>query len=184
VSFGAAGLEIVLAALVVGLDNFAVAVALAALGDGRRTGRIAVTFAAFGGVAPAVGALAGQELSEPLAGFGEIAAALVLLGVGLWTIRSGLHTERLEETARRFSSGGGLLALSLGLSTDNLAVGFGLGLHGTRALPLAAATTLSVLVLSLLGLRLGISARERWERRSLLAAGLLLIGLAVWMAVA
>jgi putative Mn2+ efflux pump MntP len=140
--------------------------------------RITLAFVAFGAVAPAVGALLGREASALLAARADLVAAILLAVVGLVTLRSGFRIADLEATARRFSRGAGLLALAASVSSDNLAVGFGLGLHGADVLPLALACGVSVGVLTASGLRVGTAARERWERFSLVAAGLLLIGLA------
>jgi putative Mn2+ efflux pump MntP len=172
-------IEIAVAAVVVGLDNFAVAIALSSLGQYRHRFRVVVTFAIFGGAAPAVGALLGMQLSAVLAAWAEILAVLLLAAIGTASIRSGLRGGALERAARQASTGTGLLLLTASVSADNLAVGFGLGLHGARALPLAIACGVSVGLLTSLGFVVGNAARERWERWSLLAAGILLLALAV-----
>jgi putative Mn2+ efflux pump MntP len=171
-------LEIGVAALVVGLDNFAVALALAAMGEHRRRLRVTLTFSLFGGAAPAAGALIGMRLSAVLAGPAELVAAVVLAVIGVASIRSGVRLQSLDSTPGRVGTGTGLLLLAASVSTDNLAVGFGLGLHGARALPLAVACGISVGVLTAIGFLIGGAARRRWERWSLIAAGVLLVGMA------
>jgi manganese efflux pump family protein len=172
-------IEILLAGLVVGLDNFAAAAAIGSLRGRQSPWRIALVFAAFGAAAPLVGALIGAELSDDLAGLGEVVGAAVLGILGLWTLRSsraGAGDDR--KMAHRATEGIGLLAIAAGLSVDNLVVGFSLGLHGIRALPIASSAGVWVLILTLAGLRVGGMARERWERRAHVAAGILLLVLA------
>jgi manganese efflux pump family protein len=172
-------IETVLAGLVVGLDNFAAAMALGSLRGRRTFWRIVLAFTAFGAVAPIVGALVGGELSERLAGFGAWIGAGVLALLGVWTLRASRASgEDGGRLARRASSGAGLVLVAAGLSVDNLFVGFGLGLHGIGAVPLAISAGAWVLVLTAVGLTVGDLARERWERRAHLLAGTLLLLLA------
>jgi manganese efflux pump family protein len=172
-------MQVLVGGLGVGLDNLAAALALGALGQRHRMWRIALTFAGFGAVTPLIGTIIGSSLSGPLAGYGQMAGALLLAAIGVWMIiesRKGVGISR--DVAHRVTSRWGLLLLAASLSIDNLVVGFGLGLHGVPPLPLAGAAGAFVLVFSLVGLSLGDHVRRRWEQSSQLAAGLLLVALA------
>jgi len=72
----------------------------------------------------------------------------------------------------------GLATLSAGLSTDNLMVGFGLGLGGVS--PLALATTIMVCSVGFaaVGLEAGRRVSRDYERPALAVSGVALIGLA------
>jgi manganese efflux pump family protein len=172
-------LEVILAGLVVGLDNLAAGMALGALGQRRRIWRIAAAFTTFGAVSPAVGALMGAELSRRIVEYGETAGAIVLGGLALWTLSSAIRESDADEgLARRVTSWGGITVLAASLSIDNLVVGFGLGLRGVAPPTLALAAGVAVLVFTVLGVLVGSSARRRWERWAHIGAGLVLLALA------
>jgi manganese efflux pump family protein len=170
-------IDLAFIALVISADNFAAALALGALGQGRRAWRISLAFGAFGGAAPLLGMLLGRQVSGYLRDYADWAGVAVLVALGLWTIgqaRDGID----RRAARRAGRGGGLLLLAAGVSADNLAVGLGLGLHGVESWTLGAATGVSTVLVSLLGLRLGDGVRRAWQQRAALGAGLLLLMLA------
>ncbi|GEM_PF-2275472 len=78
---------------------------------------------------------------------------------------------------------GPLLALSLGLSADNLLVGLGLGLYAGANFILGAFVAIAVFLSTLAGLTLG-RLKVQWFGRSAEAmAGLLILGLALFFLV-
>lgn len=78
---------------------------------------------------------------------------------------------------------GPLLALSLGLSADNLLVGLGLGLYAGANFVLGAFVAIAVFLSTLAGLTLG-RLKVQWFGRSAEAiAGLLILGLALFFLV-
>ncbi len=79
---------------------------------------------------------------------------------------------------------GGLVLLAMGLSSDNLLVGLGLGLQGGTTVLLGLLTAFSVFCATLTGLWLG-RLKQLWFGRAAEAlAGVLLIGLAVYLLLA
>jgi manganese efflux pump family protein len=74
---------------------------------------------------------------------------------------------------------GSILLLALGLSSDNVLVGLGLGLQGGVPALLGGITALSVLLATLGGLALGSLGFAWFGRGAVVLAGLLLIGLAI-----
>jgi putative Mn2+ efflux pump MntP len=78
---------------------------------------------------------------------------------------------------------GGLVLLSVGLSSDNLLVGLGVGLQGGTTLLLGVLTSMSVFGATLTGLWLGRRKRLRFGRVAEGLAGVLLLLLAAWLMV-
>lgn len=182
-SLGLAGwVEVMLAGLVIGVDNLAAALALGALGQRARLVRIAAAFTVFGAIMPVVGALAGRGLAEAVAGVGAWLGAAVLAGLGGWMLVQAVRESGGEAAAERVTGGRGLFLLAATLSLDNLAVGFGLGVGGTPPWAIGFVGGLSVFGLTVLGLRAGDAARVRWQRYAHLTGAALLLALALAMA--
>ena len=170
-------LELVLVAVVVSLDNLAASVALGASGVRPARWRLALTFAAFGGATPMLGIWIGRALSTTLQTSAEAVGIATLTGLGIWTLVGSLRGSRPTFSSARIH-GWRLPLLAAALSTDNLVVGFGLGLHGTEPLVIGMAAGIAVLVATLLGLRLGRGGQRQWGTRASTAAGIMLIVLA------
>lgn len=162
--------------LPLGLDTFAVAAALGVAGLGRaQRARVSVVFAVFEGGMPLLGLLLGAGLGGLLGGAATWVAVAALVGVAIFMLTGdddeGAGVERARGTA--------LLALGVGISIDELAIGFAGGL---LRLPLLLAVILvatqAVLASQLgmaLGARVGAAFREGAER--LAAAALLILAL-------
>jgi putative Mn2+ efflux pump MntP len=167
-----------LVALVVplGLDTFAVAVALGLAGLAPRERlRVSLVFAGFETAMPLVGFAGGGLLGDAIGGAADYVAIAVLAGVGALFFLGDDDAARTERLAR--ARGWSVLSLGIAISLDELAVGLALGL---LALPVVLAVVLiglQALVLSQLGLRLGervgAEARE-WAER---LAGIALLGI-------
>lgn len=172
--------ELLILGLVIGANNFAAALTLGALGQAPRRGRILVVFGAFEFVVPLVGAAIGQALALSLAGSARWISAGILLAVGGMSAVSGVRWRAQDERlATLATTWRGLVVLAAGLSADNLAIGFGLGLG--RIEPVVLATTIAVFSMAFTwtGLTLGNEMRRHWERWAKLGAGVLLVGLGV-----
>jgi len=114
--------------LPLGLDSFAVAAALGALSPSRRERwRIAALFVAFEAGMPLVGVAIGAPIAHVVAGVADYVAAAALVAVGGWMLLSG-DEDAEEERVRRLSKSHGLavIGLGIGISLDELAIGFGL----------------------------------------------------------
>lgn len=175
--------ELLVLGAVIGSNNFATALALGALGQEVRRRRIVLVFGAFEFAVPLAGLWLGRRASAAVADAADWVGPGLLALLGLWTILSAVRSRRSAEAlAAQATRWGGLLALSAGLSLDNLIVGFSLGLRAME--PLALATTIALFSMGFawLGLRLGGRARERHRRASEAATGLLLIALAAALA--
>ncbi len=177
--------------LSLGIDTFAMSVGLGAGGLNRsRWLRVGVIFALFEGIMPVLGLLLGGAAARLVGQWGDRAAGVVLLVVGILMIREAVSEwnesleelqEEAEERAERTSNmtGISLLGAGLAVSIDELAAGFGVGLSGAveRWLPIVIA--IQALLLTLLGLCLGGKLSARFAERAEGAAGvaLLLLGL-------
>lgn len=130
-------------------------------------------------VIPLVGIGLGRRASDVVAVHAGWVGTALLAGLGLWMLWSASRDPADNEVlARRATTWKGLLFVAIALSIDNLIVGFGLGLTGTR--PVLVATTIAVfsMAFSWLGITLGSTARRHWERWAEAGAGVLLLGLA------
>jgi manganese efflux pump family protein len=169
--------ELLVLGAAIGANNLVVALALGALGQARRRGRIVAVFGIFEFTVPLVGLLLGQGLAGALAGSGRWVGAVLLAALGLLAMRPrGIDDEQL---AGRVTTIGGLVALAAGLSLDNLAVGFGLGFGDVNPLLVAGVIAAFAVCFTLAGLKLGAAGRRHWERRAQIASGAALVALAV-----
>ena len=164
-----------LVALVVplGLDTFAVAAALGALGAADRL-RISLLFTAFEAGMPLIGLALGVPLGHAVGSAADYIAIAVLLAFGLYTlIESGRGgEERLSELANL--RGPGALLLGVSISLDELAIGFTLGLLRLPVGLVIALIAAQAFVVTQLGLRLGARFSEGLREGAERLAGLAL----------
>lgn len=168
--------------LSLGLDTFAVAIGLGLSGlDRRDRVRYGVSFAVAEGAMPLVGFLIGGAVFGFADRIAPYVAALLLLGVGLYTLWEALSAdEEADYTPADFMT---LLLTALSVSLDELAVGFSLGLlHVPVPLAIALIAAQALLV-TYVGTSIGRAVGERMAQRSELLSGgvltLLAIGLLV-----
>jgi manganese efflux pump family protein len=164
--------------LPLGVDTFAVA---AALGAARPAGiamrlRVSLLFVIFEAGMPLVGLAAGSGLARVIGTTADYLAGAAVIGVGVWMLASGGDD---EDRAGRLSGVRGLawIALGISISTDELAIGFSLGLVRLPVVPVIVAIAVQTLVASQLGLALGAVVGERFRERAEQVAALALIAL-------
>lgn len=177
--------RLILFVLPLGLDTFALSLALGVqpYSVGTRL-RLALWFACFEAIMPAVGLLLGLPLGSTLGGWSAYLAGALLILVGLWMVREAADDD--DDEAEKLGTLGqglrwGLVGLGLSVSLDELAVGFSFGVLG---LPLGIGLALigaQALCVSLLGQALGRKVGAALGERAELAAGvvLCLLGLAL-----
>ena len=161
--------------LPLGLDSFAVA---AALGAARPTGlamrlRISLIFVIFEAGMPLIGIAAGGGLARVIGTTADYLAGAAVIAVGIWMLAS--HDD--EDMADRMFGAHGLaiVALGLSISTDELAIGFSLGLVRLPVVPVIVAIGVQALVASQLGLALGAVIGDRFRERAEQVAAIALI---------
>jgi putative Mn2+ efflux pump MntP len=173
-------MQLIILGLVVGANNLAAALALGTLGVKERQWRIILIFGTVEFFVPLFGIWLGRQAIRYVEQNAQLIAPLLLAGLGLWTLWTGLrHAPNREEIGRWLTRPGGVLLLALGLSADNVVVGFSLGLIGTEPLLVAAVIAAFSMTFTWLGIQLGAITRRHWERYAEIAAGLLLLGLAL-----
>jgi manganese efflux pump family protein len=175
-----------LAALVLslGIDTFAVAVALGMAGLSRRQRvRAGISFAAFEGVMPIVGFALGRTASNSLGNVASGIGIAVLFGVGLWMLYESLRGDEDEARDLRVDSLPALLVTSLSVSMDELAVGFSMGALGLPIALTVALIAAQAFLITWLGSALGRRVGETFAERAESAAGIVLCGLAVVLTV-
>jgi putative Mn2+ efflux pump MntP len=172
--------------LSLGLDTLAVSLGLGLAGLGReRWLKVGLTFAAFEGGMPLLGLLLGRGLSSTLSEAAGYVAAIILIVVGLLTIREGLQDEDDDNqlAAAVADDNRRLLLAGLSVSLDEFAVGFALGaLNVTLGLALGYVAA-QAFVLTFVGLWLGTRAGERLGERAELISGVMLTLLGVLLLV-
>lgn len=170
--------------LPLGLDSFAVAAGIGAAGvSGWRTRlRIAAIFVAFEAGMPLIGLAAGGGLARAIGPVADYVAAAAVIAVGGWLL---VVRDNEEERVGRLAAARGLaiIALGVGVSTDELAIGFSLGLTGLPVLPVIVAIGLQALVASQAGLALGAVISERFREHAEQVAGLALVALGCYLVI-
>lgn len=177
------GGELLILGVAIGANNFAVALALGALGQAPRRWRIAGVFGAFEFAVPLLGLLVGRGLADVAAGAGRWIGAALLAALGVWTLAVAARGRgRGESLGSRVTTWQGLAGLAAGLSLDNLVVGFALGLQRVSPLLVAGVIAAFSVTFTLAGLALGAGGRRRWLRPTELAAGVALLLVAAGVA--
>jgi manganese efflux pump family protein len=163
--------------LPLGLDSFAAAAAIGAIGatGPRRRLRISLVFVLFEGGMPLVGLGLGSVLARGVGHVADYLAAAAVIGIGGWMVLAGDRDD--DEKASRFADSWGLalIALGLSISLDELAIGFSIGLARLPVTAVIVAIALQAFVAAQLGLAIGARIGERWRERAEQIAGIALI---------
>lgn len=171
--------------LPLGLDTFALSAALGIAGlSARERLRASLVLTAFEAGMPIVGFLIGSGIGTALGTYSDYGAAAVLIGVGLFMLwPRGDDGDKEGLMLLQKARGAAIIGLGLGISLDELAVGFGGGLLRLPLLVLSVLIGLQAFVAAQVGMwvgaRLGDEARE-WAER---LAGLLLIGAGILVSI-
>ena len=169
-------IDLLILGFVIGSNNLAVALSLGAMGQAARRFRVMLVFGIFEFVMPLLGIGLGAATARVVGLHTNVIGAVLLIALGLLTVLSGIRNRRQDEKlVNQITQWGGLVFLALGLSMDNVIVGFSLGLD--RAEPLAVATTIACfsVLFTWIGMRLGHESRRGWEQISKIGSGMLLV---------
>jgi putative Mn2+ efflux pump MntP len=172
--------KLVALVLPLGLDTFAVAVALGMAGlPTRQRLRVSLLFTTFEGAMPLVGLALGAPLGRAIGSSADYIAIAVLVGFGLYTLlhRGDDDTAGIANIAEQ----GPIAALALGLSIsiDELAIGFTLGLLRVPVIPVIIAIAAQAFVVAQLGVRLGTRLSDRARETAERLAGVALTALGI-----
>jgi manganese efflux pump family protein len=168
-------LALILGAIAVGLDNFAVAVGLGVgAADRRARVRIVAVFGIFEALAPIVGIVIGNRTARAIGHDARFIGGGLLVLIGVWLLGKSVFGDR--ETPRSPTSASPRLLLTAGaLSIDNLVVGFGLGITKVPLPAAIAVFALVSIVLSVAGLEIGRRLQPAIGARDDLVAGAILV---------
>jgi manganese efflux pump family protein len=173
-------LKLILFALPLGLDTFAVSAALGLRGlPPRARLRVSLLMSSFELAMPVVGLLIGHALGRLVGSAADYVAIGVLALLGAWML---LHEDEAEsDKVGQLVSGRGLVLLALGLSIslDELAIGFTIGLLHLSLWLAVVLIGAQAFLFAQVGLRLGARLNETMRERAEQLAGLALLGLAV-----
>lgn len=163
-----------------GLDTFAVAVALgiAGLPQHRRT-RVALLFATFETFMPLLGVAVGAPLGHTIGNAADYIASALLVALGLYMLRQSEDDEggRLGSVTRLGIYGAAALGVSISL--DELAIGFSAGLLRLPVLPVVVVIGVQAFAVTQIGVRVGARLGKRWQESTERLAGVALITLGV-----
>lgn len=158
-----------------GLDTLAVSLGLGLSGLARnRWLKVGFTFALFEGLMPVIGLLIGAGLSRTLGAVAQYVAAILLIILGVRTIREAMSDDDDDENP--LADGKSLLLAGLSVSLDELAVGFSLGVLHVAVGPALAYIAVQAFVVTFIGLSLGWKlGKHLGERAELISGGVMLL---------
>ena len=160
------------------LDTFALATALGVAGlEPRDRLRVSLVFTIFEAGMPILGLVAGRAIGAALgawAGYGGI-AFLVVAGVLLLWPRKDMEGDERRLRLLAHARGLAIIDLGLGISIDELTIGFSAGLLALPVAVLVIWIALQAFVAAQVGLRFGVKIGDRLRARSEQAAGVALI---------
>lgn len=170
--------EIILIALSLAMDAFAVALAVGSGGHGRQLRpaiRLSFHFGWFQFMMPVIGWWAGRYLERWIMVCDHWIAFALLAGVGshmLWEARGVADDHSSADPTRGMK----MVALSVATSIDALAVGVSLAMIRVEIWYPSVATGLVTGSLAMLGVHVGGRLHRRWGRRMESLGGVVLIG--------
>jgi manganese efflux pump family protein len=174
-------LEIVLLAVALSIDAFAVSLAAATSGQvtGRRAAfRLSFHFGLFQFLMPVIGWAAGTSVAPYISAFDHWIAFCLLMGIAVRMIHSALRSNPAE-TRQDPSRGMKLVALSVATSIDALAVGLSLGFLEMDIWWPSLAIGLITGSVCVVAIVMGNQLHVRFGRAAEIFGGIVLIGVAI-----
>lgn len=172
--------EILMISIGLGADAFSVALAAGAQGfTPRRIFRLAWHFGLFQFMMPVIGWFIGEAAARYIGDYAPYIVLALLAGIGLRMIYEGFAGEK--QTNVDLSRGWRMVGLSIGTSIDALGVGFGFGLLQISIWKPAIIIGLACMVMTTIGLYLGVRMYRRLGQRGLVIGGVILIGIGIKM---
>jgi manganese efflux pump family protein len=159
------------------LDTFAIAAAIGMLKlPAAQQLRLSLILAGFEAAMPLIGVLVGQAVGQAIGSPAEYAASAALLALGVYLL---LSDDDERDTAAMFARahGLGLLAFGIGVSLDELAIGFSVGLFQLPVAWTIVLLAIQAFVAAQIGLLIGAQLGERVREHAERVAGLALLAL-------
>ncbi|HEX2978969.1 MAG TPA: manganese efflux pump MntP family protein [Anaerolineaceae bacterium] len=172
-------IEILVIAVGLAMDAFAVSLGIGTTGKARTTRpifRISFHMGFFQGFMTLIGWFAGSRIAHLIAQFDHWIAFVLLAFVGIRMIQSGLGKAE-EVQSNDPSRGGHLMMICIATSIDAMAVGLSLAMVEVNITLACLVIGIVTLGLSLFGLLTGCRLGERFGKRMEILGGLLLVGI-------
>lgn len=171
-------LDLTLLGVIIASNNMSFALGLGAIGTNKYHMRILSVFTITEFTIPLIGLLLGRLLSSVIADYAGIIGSLILISLGFYTVYTVLN-EKKGESVEYLTSFKGLVLIALGLSTDNLVVGFSLGLRDVNPLKLAFFIASCSMLFTFIGLKSGKYIKNNMSKYIEALAGILLMVLGI-----
>jgi putative Mn2+ efflux pump MntP len=141
--------------------------------------RVSLVMAGFEMAMPLVGLAVGHSLAPALGGAAELAAAGLVIAVGVWMLVGDRDPD--PPTTPDELPVLALAALGLSVSMDELAVGFAMGLAGLPVIAAVALIGIQAFAAAQIGYRVGAQVGDRFAEPAerLGAAALVVLGLVI-----
>lgn len=170
-------LRLIALVLPLGLDTFAVSAAIGVAGvDPRQRLRLSLLFASFEGLMPLIGFLVGTGVGGAIGADADYIAGALLVTLGGYMVWPRDESDEVEAASRIARTHGlALIGLGIGISLDELAIGFSAGL---LRMPIVLALVLiagQAFLVTQIGMRAGTRAGEEVREGAERLAGLALI---------
>jgi putative Mn2+ efflux pump MntP len=171
---------LMLLALGISMDNFAVSLGIGTANPVRRVKdhlRLAIAFGLFQFFMPLLGWLGGSQVTFLLHGYENWFLCAALAFAGWCMLRSSRQSHEAQQIY--LSSPAALFSLAFATSVDSLVVGFGLAMIRVNILEASGLIAAVTACLSLAGALFGAQLGQALGRRSRLAGGLVLLTVGV-----
>ncbi|MEX0996307.1 MAG: manganese efflux pump [Flavobacteriaceae bacterium] len=173
-------IDLILLGIVIASNNLTFAFGLGALGTGKYHLRIVLIFTLVEFTIPLIGLFVGRFVSSFVESYAALIGSILLIGLGIYTIYTSFKNKKKKEKSIAYiTSIKGLLLIALGLSLDNLLVGFSLGLGDVNPLELAFFIAFFSMLFTFIGLKTGKYIKNTLGKYVQLFAGILLILLGI-----
>lgn len=177
-------LELLLLAIALSMDAFAVAIGLGAKPH-RHIGKVALLaglyFGMFQGMMPLIGYLAGHSVLDKIFWLAPIISCLILCGLGTKMLYEGVRHDDEADDKVVIISHKNMTTLAIATSIDAVVAGFTLNLIDINAYVACAVIVLVTGVLSGFGVFLGQKSGTVLESKAEIFGGLVLIGIGIKM---
>lgn len=168
--------DLILLGIVIASNNLSFSFGLGALGTREYHLRIILIFTIVEFTVPLIGIYIGTFLSSFITEYAQITANIILIGLGIYTIFMSFRKKKeKEESLERLTSLKGLILVAIGLSLDNLLVGFSLGLKNAEPLTLAVFIGFFSMLFTFIGLKTGKYFKSIFGKYVQIFAGIVLI---------
>lgn len=174
--------KLVILGVIVGSNNLAVAFGIGALKVRSYWLRIILVFGFFEFVIPLLGVFIGKQFHEFISDYAaHIGGGILIILGGYILIKSLTSKQSTQNLSDKVISWTGLISLALGLSIDNLIVGFSIGLKEVNPLKVASIISICSMLFAFIGLKVGAYLSAIHQKKTEIASSILLIllGLAV-----